>query len=62
MKKLSERMPDRAKRAKIIVQARVDKGLHDQVDRVLKKNQSTWQDLIEAALKQYLDEQRGTSC
>jgi hypothetical protein len=57
MKKLlTDRLPKKEERK--LVQGRVNAALYEKVKAVLKTKNIEWQDLIEAALEQFLEEQK----
>lgn len=41
---------------KTLIQAKIDSNLHAEVKALMEADEITWQDLIVASLKRYLDE------
>ena len=44
---------------KVLVQAKISEDLHEQLKLSMESDGITWQDLIVASLKRYLDERKG---
>lgn len=44
---------------KVLIQAKISPELHSEVKAKMDKDGITWQDLIVASLKRYLDERKG---
>lgn len=55
---LTDYIPEKKDKTKVLVQAKLAPDFHEKVKRKLDKDKITWQDLIVASLKRYLDERK----
>lgn len=59
-KKITDFLPDKSGEVLVLVQAKIDEDLHIKVRALMSDDNITWNELIEASLRCYLEEKKAS--